>query len=281
MQEAWLVIGDFNSVLTVDDRINGQPVQQAELMDFQRFIADTGLGQLNRKSCQWSWCNKREAKHMIYSNIDWAFGNAFWLTRYSSLEAIFEKPGVSDHSPIIINTEVSQARNIIDSIYNDQGSRIVEPELIEKEFTGFFKSLLGKSAAELPCIINTARNGPCLTNEQQGELNRPITEKDIDQALKDLSNEKALLGIDGFPAEYFKTNWGLLEVKQAIQEFFANGKMLRSINCTIVTLVPKVNNPTSVKEFKPITCCSIIYKLIVNIITTKLKTVVDYIVVPS
>lgn len=106
MQEAWLVIGDFNSVLTVDDRINGQPVQQAELMDFQRFIADTGLGQLNRKSCQWSWCNKREAKHMIYSNIDWAFGNAFWLTRYSSLEAIFEKPGVSDHSPIIINTEV-------------------------------------------------------------------------------------------------------------------------------------------------------------------------------
>lgn len=41
---------------------------------------------------------------MIYSNIDWAFGNASWLTRYSSLEAIFENPRVLDHSPIIINT---------------------------------------------------------------------------------------------------------------------------------------------------------------------------------
>lgn len=60
MQEARLVIGDFNSGLSVDDRINGQPVRQAELMDFQRCIAETGLGQLNKKGCQWSWCNKRD-----------------------------------------------------------------------------------------------------------------------------------------------------------------------------------------------------------------------------
>ncbi|XP_070002870.1 uncharacterized protein [Nicotiana sylvestris] len=31
IQEAWLLTGDFNNMLSVDDRINGQPVQQAEL----------------------------------------------------------------------------------------------------------------------------------------------------------------------------------------------------------------------------------------------------------
>ncbi|XP_070004366.1 uncharacterized protein [Nicotiana sylvestris] len=87
MQEAWLVIGNFNSVLSVDDRINGKPVQQDELVDFQRCIADIGLGQLNRKGWQWSWCNKRDADNIIYNNIDWAFGNASWLTKYISLEA--------------------------------------------------------------------------------------------------------------------------------------------------------------------------------------------------
>lgn len=106
MQEAWLVIGDFNNVLSVNDRLNGQPVHQGEITDLQDCIKDTGLGQLNMKGCEWSLCNKRDTEVRIYNNIDWAFGNASWLTHYSSLEAVLELPGVSDHSPIIINTEV-------------------------------------------------------------------------------------------------------------------------------------------------------------------------------
>ncbi|XP_070032816.1 uncharacterized protein [Nicotiana tomentosiformis] len=108
MHEAWLVIDDFNNVLSVNDRLNGKPVQQAELVDFQECIKYIGLGQLNRKGCQWSWYNKRDAESRIYNNIDWAFRNASWLTHYSSLEAVFELPGVSDHFPIIINTDVAK-----------------------------------------------------------------------------------------------------------------------------------------------------------------------------
>lgn len=36
-------------MLFVDDRINGQRVQQAELVDFQRCVDDIGVEQLNRK----------------------------------------------------------------------------------------------------------------------------------------------------------------------------------------------------------------------------------------
>ncbi|XP_019237844.1 PREDICTED: uncharacterized protein LOC109217990 [Nicotiana attenuata] len=57
--------------------------------------------------------------------------------------------------------------------------------------------------------------------------------------------------------------------------------MLSNMNYTTVTLVPKVNSPTSVKEFRPIACCSTIYKLTAKILTAKLKTVVDYIVGPA
>lgn len=61
MHEACLVMKDFNNALSVNDRINGQPMHQAELVDFQKCMKDLGLGQLNRKGCQWSWCNKRDA----------------------------------------------------------------------------------------------------------------------------------------------------------------------------------------------------------------------------
>lgn len=72
----WLVMSDFNTMLSVNDRLNGNPVHQAEILDFQNYITDVGLGQLNRKEWQWSWCNKREATERIYSNIDWVFGKS-------------------------------------------------------------------------------------------------------------------------------------------------------------------------------------------------------------
>lgn len=48
---AWGLVGNmgFNSVLSVNDKLNGQPVHQAELVDYQECIKGIGLGKLNRK----------------------------------------------------------------------------------------------------------------------------------------------------------------------------------------------------------------------------------------
>ncbi|XP_075075657.1 uncharacterized protein LOC142162788 [Nicotiana tabacum] len=106
MVEAWLILGDFNTMLSVNDRINGNPVHQSEVVDFQTCVDDTGLGLLNRKGCQWSWCNKRDGTNRIYSNIDWSLGNSYWFIQYGYTEAIYENYGVSDHSPIVLCTEI-------------------------------------------------------------------------------------------------------------------------------------------------------------------------------
>ncbi|XP_059315374.1 uncharacterized protein LOC132065978 [Lycium ferocissimum] len=104
----WILLGDFNTILSVHDRVNGLPVQQGEITDFQDCIQDAGLGQLNRKGCQFSWSNKRDAEVRIYSLIDWAFGNDLWFMAYSSLEAHYYNPHCSDHSPILIRTKVDR-----------------------------------------------------------------------------------------------------------------------------------------------------------------------------
>ncbi|XP_009768476.1 uncharacterized protein [Nicotiana sylvestris] len=44
-------------------------------------------------------------------------------------------------------------------------------------------------------------------------------------------------------------------------EFFETTKMCKAINCTTITLIPKVKNPTNIKEFMPILtalCCRMI-----------------------
>ncbi|XP_070031573.1 uncharacterized protein [Nicotiana tomentosiformis] len=92
MVEAWLLLGDFNTMFFVTDRINGNPVSQNEVEDFQACVKDTRL----------------EVADRIYSNIDWALGNPYWFMKYSNIEAVFDNYGVSDHSPIIVCTEVTR-----------------------------------------------------------------------------------------------------------------------------------------------------------------------------
>lgn len=113
-------------------------------------------------------------------------------------------------------------------------------------------------------------------------LVQEVAETEVLQALKDLPTEKAL-GIDGLLAEFFKQYWDLIgeEVTKAILQSFEIGKLLKEKNCTTVTLVPKVTNPTFVKEFRPITYCTTLYKLIAKVIIARLKLVVDYLVRPS
>ncbi|XP_019252913.1 PREDICTED: uncharacterized protein LOC109231732 [Nicotiana attenuata] len=102
----WLIIGDFNSVLHVDDRMNGVPVHQTEITDFQNCIDDIGVGHYTKRGYKFSWSNKRDVDIRIYSHIDWAFGNADWFQQYNGVEAIYMLPGCSDHSSIMINTDV-------------------------------------------------------------------------------------------------------------------------------------------------------------------------------
>ncbi|XP_019225713.1 PREDICTED: uncharacterized protein LOC109207281 [Nicotiana attenuata] len=93
-----ILFGDFNTILFSDDRVNGVPVHPAETVDFQNCI--TEVGQVTRKGWLFSWCNKRDENEMIYSHIDWVFGNADWLQTYGSIEANYLNYECSDHSPI-------------------------------------------------------------------------------------------------------------------------------------------------------------------------------------
>lgn len=74
-----------------------------------------------------------------------------------------------------------------------------------------------------------------------------------------------------------KKAWQVIgeEVTTAILNFFENGDMYRPMNCTSVTLVSKVNNPSMIEQFRPISCCSVIYKIISKVLTKRMQKVID------
>ena len=70
-------------------------------------------------------------------------------------------------------------------------------------------------------------------------------------------------------------------MSDAVADFFRNGCMLREINCTIIALVPKVPNPSSMHDYRPIFCCNTIYKCISKIIASRIKRCIPYIIFPA
>lgn len=51
--------------------------------------------------------------------------------------------------------------------------------------------------------------------------------------------------------------------------------MFEPINCALVTLIPKVKNAQQVEELRPISCCTVLYKLISKVITARMQIIMN------
>lgn len=59
----------------------------------------------------------------------------------------------------------------------------------------------------------------------------------------------------------------------AVQSFFVKGFLPKGLNSTIVTLIPKKKEAKVMKDYMPISCCNVLYKLISKILANILKKI--------
>ena len=163
------------------------------------------------------------------------------------------------------------SRNSIKFITMENGCRIDDPATIRQKFVEHFQSVLGSSMQDTADVeFNT--DGLVWSSEHLDILNSRITHEEIKKSMFSIDDAKAP-GPDGFSSLFFKRAWSIVgsEVCDAVTDFFSSGCLLREINCTIIALVPKVPNPSSMHDYRPISCCNTIYKCISKIIAARLS----------
>lgn len=92
--EPWLVLGDFNAVLTPQDKDGGMPVSHYETSDFSTGVQHCELVVLRSLGCRLTWINGS-----VSTKLDGVLANTQWLLEDYQSYAEFLPPGyLSDHS---------------------------------------------------------------------------------------------------------------------------------------------------------------------------------------
>ncbi|XP_075085014.1 uncharacterized protein LOC142168253 [Nicotiana tabacum] len=108
----WIIWGNFNSLLSPQDRLKGATVTSYEIKDCTECIQQLMLNELIWKGDYYTWTNKQQGGDIIWSRIDRAFGNAEWMVKYGHLLNEYKLPHISDHCPMMITTNVREPRII-------------------------------------------------------------------------------------------------------------------------------------------------------------------------
>ena len=79
---------------------------------------------------------------------------------------------------------------------------------------------------------------------------------------------------------FYQTYWTDvgIDISQAVLSCLNSRSILKSIYHTFITLIPKVQNPKRVADFRPISLCNVIYKIVSKVIVNRLKPLLDFII---
>ena len=88
--------------------------------------------------------------------------------------------------------------------------------------------------------------------------------------------------LDGLPTLLYKKYWNVVgfSVTEAIQNFFNTGKLLKEVNSSLLVLIPKNNNPSSVNHYRAISLCNTTNKAISKILVSKIRPLLEKLVSP-
>ena len=113
---------------------------------------------------------------------------------------------------------------------------------------------------------------PRVSQEMNDKLLQPFHASEVQIALKQMEANTAL-GLDGLPPLFYKQFWAKIggEVSTAVLAMLNSGIIPPNLNHTFIMLIPKIQSPRRVTDFRPISLSNLLYKLIAKVLANCLK----------
>ncbi|KAF5465302.1 hypothetical protein F2P56_015322 [Juglans regia] len=168
--------------------------------------------------------------------------------------------------------------NKISQVLDHNNCVITEKEEIGNVFTSFFSDLFTSSNPYNieGCLEDVSPKVSPVMNEL---LLQKFTEEEVKVAVFQMKGMGSP-GPDGFPALFYQSHWDILgkEVCRFALNILNSGGSLEGVNETFITLIPKVKEPKRVHDYRPISLCNVIYKIVAKMVSNRMKLVLPDII---
>ncbi|XP_061342523.1 uncharacterized protein LOC133288720 [Gastrolobium bilobum] len=252
----WVVLGDFNSVQKTFEKIGGKEACWNSMREMNLCLASCDLEDIGFKGPNFTWKGENFRKGLIEhdNKVDGRQRPFRFLASWMTMDGFEEVVENSWNS----HCEWNLARNEFERRARDWHHNVYR--LIARKKNLIYARLRG---------IDNYRRGRYDHSMREKEfLAKVPTCEEIRGVIFRMGKFKAL-GPDGLQAVFFQKHWHLV------------GESVKGINTSLICLIPKKDSPDTMKEFRPISLCNVVYKVVTKIITERLRGFMPRVVGPN
>jgi hypothetical protein len=167
----------------------------------------------------------------------------------------------------------NRRNNSIESLVVN-GTPTSDPTMVGNHIVNYYDSLFTEPLNWRPRLDNLEFD--MLSNSDASSLEEPFEEREV---IKGMDGDKAP-GPDGFSMAFFKDCWEIIkgDFMAVFSEFHEQGKFVKCINSTFIALIPKRHGAKEIKDFRPISLVSGIYKIISKVLANRMRRVMDRVI---
>ena len=179
------------------------------------------------------------------------------------------------------STIVRRRANKIVRLRNSVGEWIIDNELIRLHIQQGFVDLFSTSHLHPPSGFCLPSWAPSVSNQEAVSLTAHVDVNDVKISLWSLKAFKAP-GPNGLHPGFFQKCWPTVgeSMVNEVRQIFSTGRMPEYLNRTLISLIPKCLGPETLSQFRPISLCNMVYKIVTKIIVGRLRPIMGNLVSP-
>ncbi|KAA3462544.1 LINE-1 reverse transcriptase isogeny [Gossypium australe] len=255
VRKGWIVGGDFNAIRNNAEKEGGRRKPRNSMDEFCEFLEELSLTDVKTKKGWFTWSNNREGNGLVKERLD----------------RLLVSDGIINKMPFLNTSVIHQSiedtgKNLGQWQYQRYKSMKAKINVLEKKIDNLID---GPNSERSSKLLKSIRD-----NLGHLSLNREFTDKEILAAFNQMDPRKAP-NIDGLPGSFFKEHWHTLgvDVLRMCHETLNNTKNVNSLNETLLIMIPKIDNPCDMTNFRPISLCRFIYKIVSKVLANRMKEV--------
>ncbi|XP_026400442.1 uncharacterized protein LOC113296351 [Papaver somniferum] len=302
----WMVMGDFNCILRLNDKKGGLEPRTSAIDEFSDWMDDNNLFEADSMGIKFTWTNRQSGSDRILSKLDRAIINYAWLAKFENWRCKALPREISDHSTLLgypfVVSHPKRAPFHIQKMWflHTNFLRMVQdcwnmpvhcdPDFI---FPYKLKRLKGVMQERNLLYYEAKFNGQeldydmdlfdyshdSITSEESLAMDNIPTHEEIKQAVFDLGADSAP-GPDGFSGCFYRHCWDIIQddLVKAVIHCWGTGHIPNGVNSSFIILLDKVRGANNLRNFRPIGLSNFFFKIFTKILATRLGSVLDKLV---